>query len=827
MGNGNAFAAVATACLMGMAAGVWTGSASGAEPSTTYRWMEPGVPGEGVPARTSVAPRRAGVDAGESEALLEVFGKEAMPKAWERYLALRNAAEEAAAQLKELFPDGKASDPSGGEYHGKMLARTEAAVAEMFQRRDELCFFLLMRDAGVFTAENLARFDGTDRMFGLGPEGVDYPGFIDGVELVPGEANEMFAETSCPGTLAAFRALARSRSEGAEVYNRLVRTARTADAVRAGADLRILAERLRSIKTRLKETDNELGVLRMQAAVDGSSPDALAQTDRRMARELSEFADTLPVRTYYLRRTRLAPIAGIKELGEGKYAGDERRLRLPGGTLMEMVWCPPGSFVMGSPVTEEGRVDNETQHRVTLTEGFWMAKHEVTQKQWNGVMGDNPSEWKGDDLPVENVSYDSCTNFCAETGLGLPTEAQWEYACRAGSTTALPNGDIRIAGENNAPALDDIAWYGGNSSVGWKGENGENTSRWRDTQYPGGFAGTHPVGRKLPNAWGLHDMIGNVAEWCADQCDTDQIDRDDEVEDYPHRDVVDPSGSEEGEYRVIRGGAWNYKAGLCRSANRAWGTPRHTGRNLGFRPCVTVSPAGAEKKASAEKPTTLGMGRQAGETKTIPLPSGETMDMVWCPPGRYESVDDSGRRKAIRFGGFWMAKTEVTQAQWRFVKGRNPSRQKGDDLPVENVTWKDAEDFCRRVGYGLRLPTLEEWEYACLAGGTGPFGEPPPGGSRRLADMGWYSGNSPNILHLVGQKQPNAWGLYDMHGNASEFCGWCIWHGNGTYNAEIGSRGGNSLLDEEDCQYNSGDDDGTGADNAWLRLGFRPISVPE
>ena len=98
MENGKAFAAVATAWLMVMAAGVWTGTASGAEPSTTYRWMEPGVPGEGVPARTSVALRLAGVDAGESEALLEAFGKEAMPRAWERYLALRKAAEETSAQ---------------------------------------------------------------------------------------------------------------------------------------------------------------------------------------------------------------------------------------------------------------------------------------------------------------------------------------------------------------------------------------------------------------------------------------------------------------------------------------------------------------------------------------------------------------------------------------------------------------------------------------------------------------------------------------------------------------------------------------------------------
>lgn len=798
MKNGR-MAAAATVLATVMLLGVWRETAFGGAPSVTYRWMEPCETGEKMPVRTSVAPRLPGVDAEKAEALLEEFGKESMPKAWERYAGLRKTAKDLGAQMQELFPAGKSSDPSGGEYYGKMLARVQAAVAEMFQRRDELCFFRLLRDAGVFTAEALAKFDQTDRTFCLGPEGFESPAYINESELLPSEANESFAEKYYPETLAAFRTLARERSGAAAAYNQLARTVRDMDAARAGSDLRILAERLRGIKTRLKEVETALGMARMQAAVDGSSPEALAQADRKLAQELAEFAKTLPVRTYYLRRTRLAPIVDVKELGEGEQAGDERRIRLPGGALMELVWCPPGSFVMGSPATEEGREFNETQHRVTLTKGFWLAKYEVTQKQWNSVMPHNPSRWKGDELPVETVRYEDCTNFCKKTGMSLPTEAQWEYACRAGSTTALPNGNIRILSEANAPALDDIAWYSGNCSVGWRGADGEDTKGWKEKQYPGGLAGTHPVGRKLPNAWGLYDMIGNVAEWCADRCDTRQHG----VEDYPHRDVEDPTGARKGEYYVGRGGSWGSKSCGCRSASRNRAGSSSRCEYLGFRPCVS--------SAAPLRP-----GLAAGEWETISLPGGEEMTMAWCPPGKYESVDDEGRRKVQRIKGFWMATTEVTQAQWRSVIGRNPSHRKGDDLPVEQVSPAEASEFCRKAGYGLRLPTTKEWEYACLAGGTGPYGKPWPGGTGRLDDMAWFQGCGGS--HPVGRKERNAFGLFDMHGNVSEWC-------EDAQDNERYTRGGSCADEAEDCRFNSGRG-GHRPDERYLDVGFRPVCVP-
>ncbi len=158
----------------------------------------------------------------------------------------------------------------------------------------------------------------------------------------------------------------------------------------------------------------------------------------------------------------------------------------------------------------------------------------------------------------------------------------------------------------------------------------------------------------------------------------------------------------------------------------------------------------------------------AGEPKAIPLPGGESLEMVWCPPGRFRMGDGEGdgdgtRHEVVLTEGFWMARCEVTQKQWECVVGENPSHSKADDKPVENVTWNDALDFCRRAG--LRLPTEAEWEYACRAGADGTYG-----GTGYLHEMGWYGDNSGNKTHPVGEKGPNAWGLRDMHGNVREWC---------------------------------------------------------
>jgi len=258
-------------------------------------------------------------------------------------------------------------------------------------------------------------------------------------------------------------------------------------------------------------------------------------------------------------------------------------------------WIPPGRFLMGSPPQETqglAREDAERtwferehpRHQVTLTKGFWLFDTPCTQALWSAVMGSNPSRFKSADRPVEQVSWDDAQGFVARInarvpglGLALPTEAQWEHACRAGTGTALYTGPIRILGANHAPELDAIAWYTGNSGVGFELADGYDASAGPERQYSDAKSGTHPVCRKKPNPWGLYDMIGNVWEWCADG-----------PRKYGADPVADPMGGPEpGAGRVIRGGSWGDEARFGRCAFRYQNAPDNRLDDLGFR-CARV-----------------------------------------------------------------------------------------------------------------------------------------------------------------------------------------------------------------------------------------------
>jgi formylglycine-generating enzyme required for sulfatase activity len=254
-------------------------------------------------------------------------------------------------------------------------------------------------------------------------------------------------------------------------------------------------------------------------------------------------------------------------------------------------WIPPGRFLMGSPEEETrglAKEDHEREwfesehprHPVFITQGFWLFDTSCTQALWAAVMGGNPSEFKSLERPVENVSWEDVQGFMQRLNaripgldLGLPSEAQWEHACRAGTETALYAGPIEILGDANAPALDPIAWYGGNSNQGFELENGQERTWLREMQYPGGKAGTHPVKGKQPNAWGLYDMLGNVWEWCADGS-----------RDYGEDYAIDPVGPlDTGAVRVVRGGSWNDVARYCRCAFRDGLAPDVRDFLFGFR----------------------------------------------------------------------------------------------------------------------------------------------------------------------------------------------------------------------------------------------------
>jgi formylglycine-generating enzyme required for sulfatase activity len=221
---------------------------------------------------------------------------------------------------------------------------------------------------------------------------------------------------------------------------------------------------------------------------------------------------------------------------------------------MRLQLIPAGEFLMGSADSDrEAPAEEKPQHRVRITEPFYLAICEVTQSQWEQVMGSNPSQFKGPDHPVERVSWEDCQKFIrrlnnlpGERGgvYRLPTEAEWEYACGAGSTTVYSFG-------YSADLLGDYAWYRGNSG-----------------------RRTHPVGQKRPNAWGLHDMHGNVWEWCQDWHDSGY---------YRSSPLDDPQGPTGGSNRVYRGGSWDNTARHCRSANRDRSQPSFRFNDLGFR----------------------------------------------------------------------------------------------------------------------------------------------------------------------------------------------------------------------------------------------------
>ena len=229
---------------------------------------------------------------------------------------------------------------------------------------------------------------------------------------------------------------------------------------------------------------------------------------------------------------------------------------------MELILIQPGTFMMGSPDEEPGRYSGEILHKVNLKKPFYLQTTEVTQAQWKALMGKNPSSQKrcGDTCPVEQVSWEDAQQFIQKLNqkegtdkYRLPTEAEWEYACRAGSTSALPNGSITKLQCDRDDNLDSIGWYCANSN---------NT--------------IHPVAQKTPNAWGLYDMHGNVQEWCQDWFGI-----------YPYDEVTNPKGPKKGTYRVMRSGTFYSPARDCRSASRFGSPPRYRFRHIGFRLCKT------------------------------------------------------------------------------------------------------------------------------------------------------------------------------------------------------------------------------------------------
>lgn len=544
---------------------------------------------------------------------------------------------------------------------------------------------------------------------------------------------------------------------------------------------------------------------------------------------------------------------------------------------MTFVYIKPGTFLMGSQSgffsSEPGRNLDESQHQVTLTKAYYMQTTEVTQGQWQAVMGTNPSYFKncGDECPVEQVSWDDAQEFIMklnqkENGnyYRLPTEAEWEYAARAGSKTPFNTGNCLSTDQAN---------YDGNYPLSScsKGEYRKTTVR---------------TGSFSPNAWGLYDMHGNVLEWCQDW-----------KGDYPSDNVTDPAGQSSGSQKVYRGGSWFNFAVSCRSAFRDFFAPYVKYNNIGFRlirtplveqveQAVVTAPAqtsvaeskaktGAEEIASTKakvdsitkdeqivKIEAVAKEKMKDEVEEIvksALPEQKNTNsigmtfvyikpgtfMMGSPTGEHGRGNDETQHHVTLTKGFYMQTTEVTQGQWQAVKkGNNPSYFKkwwGDSYPVENVSWDDVQEFILQLNQkegvsSYRLPTEAEWEYAARAGTTTPFNT----GNCLSTDQANYAGKYPLLecpkgewrktTVKTGSFSPNAWGLYDMHGNVWEWCqDWIGDYPSGSVTNPAGppsgslrvSRGGSWFIGAKFCR--SADRGSNTPDYKVSFLGFRLV----
>ena len=429
---------------------------------------------------------------------------------------------------------------------------------------------------------------------------------------------------------------------------------------------------------------------------------------------------------------------------------------VPSAANLEMIWVEPGTFMMGSPPTEEGRKDDENQTQVTLTKGFYLSKYEVTVAQFEtvGTPSYRDQNASGDkNLPVTSVNGGHVRTFCdrltkmeqdaGRLPLGweytLPTEAEWEYACRAGTTTPY--------------------WWGMK----------ENASL---ANIPGGGHGRLlKVGSFKPNPWGFHDMSGNVQEWTLDWYRYS----------YPKEKTIDYSQPMPGEkapkHRVVRGGNWRMPKNHARSARRGHCTEGYYSGILGFRLAlkkIETGPFGALHS----------------------VPSANDLEMIWVEPGTFMMgsppteegrADDETQHEVTLTKGFYLGKYEVTQAQYKAVTGLNPSKYKGENRPAENVRWGEALSFCSKlttrersagrlpINWSYALPTEAQWEYACRAGTSTvfSFGNTLSPKDVCFSDVQPYGGGSSGRrtgqTAAVDKFSPNQWGFHDMHGNVWEW----------------------------------------------------------
>jgi len=443
-------------------------------------------------------------------------------------------------------------------------------------------------------------------------------------------------------------------------------------------------------------------------------------------------------------------------------------------TQIEMLLVPPGTFDMGcveASLNVGCRSEELPAHPVTITRPYYLGRYELTQREWGIAMGFNPSLFQGWNYncsmyrPVEQVSFDQIQAFLQRTGLRLPTEAEYERACRAGASTAYPAMAAFPAGSNNDGLVGRIAWWFLNAS-------GE----------------TKPVGVLSSNGLGLHDMLGNVYEFTSDWYGA-----------YAPESTNNPTGPASGTAKVMRGGSWTSTQDGVRSSQRASSPTNSYSSNRGFRVARSTGGSLAWATVLEQTPNPAIVTDPAIRAALIAagLPwrvrdNATQIELLLVPPGTFTMGCDFGSsdwpcfaeelptHEVNLLAPYYIGRYEVTQAQWQARMGSNPSRFQGSQYPgapsrpVEQVTWTQVQSFLGSTG--LRLPTEAEWEYACRAGTTTPYHSGPgfPNGTADdgvVTSMSWGYFNSAGKTNGVGGRTANALGFHDMLGNVYELVG--------------------------------------------------------
>jgi formylglycine-generating enzyme required for sulfatase activity/serine/threonine protein kinase len=511
---------------------------------------------------------------------------------------------------------------------------------------------------------------------------------------------------------------------------------------------------------------------------------------------------------------------------------------------MELQLIPTGTFTQ--------RNSSNQSREVSLNKPFYFGVTEITNAQARQLMGFVPSNTVDDNFPLEGVTWNEANKFCenlsscdSERKAGrvyrLPTKAEWEFACRGGAESTLAflsNDPLSEKLAIDQSELSNTAWFRDNS----KGH-------------------TQPVGQKKPNAWGLYDIHGNVSEWCSDWFG----------EDFKHAEVTNPEGPSTGTHRVVRGSNCHVSGDACALE---WVTakpvlPESRFSDVGFRVVMDVSEnttidSLTDRRSSpspSESNQSVAVRRPFDEDKlnnipkaegvknvSLPLPSripsefqnSIGMEFKLIPAGTFTEKIGTFSREVTLTTPFYLGTMEVTNSQGKRLMGFVPSKDKNGEHPVERLTYEEADKFCeilsarnseRKAGRVYRLPTKAEWQYACRAGSIEDYSF---GNDRELiGKFAWYADNSDDRTHAVGQKSPNAWGLYDMYGNVAELCsdwngmtprkGWLVTDPQGPSSGTERVAMGRSYTDRD---FRFGGHYGDKQNEKFINVGFRVALTP-